>query len=296
MFFPGDIQIYFEVCEVFQGFGNIDEAVRVAKFATDRFPNDKNATDNLVAILVSAQRIDEVITVYRDIIRKAPDDQEYYFLLADFFIDNQKYDEAYRFTVEDYPEIFLNSVNGMNIQKNAIANKTVEWNEPLLEEIIRIHLNKPQDPIIMGDLMGISGIYIVGYDYSNAFSYMGDIVVVVINGEYTYNILRNLATIEDLKNFSMLKYINLTLHSSTGYDELKNLHYLNEFFALGCGIDNIEFIINLQNLRNLGLSNNIIKDISPIRGLEQLTTLYIDGNPISDYSVLDDMNIPGLYR
>ena len=45
----------------------------------------------------------------------------------------------------------------------------------------------------------------------------------------------------------------------------------------------------MKYLRWLYISQNNIEDISPISKLENLETVYMDGNPIKDYSVLDQL-------
>ena len=44
----------------------------------------------------------------------------------------------------------------------------------------------------------------------------------------------------------------------------------------------------------LFLAYNLIKDISPVEGLENLHGLYIGGNPVQDYATLESLEIDEL--
>lgn len=121
------------------------------------------------------------------------------------------------------------------------------------------------------------------------------------------NNINNLSNLKDLTN---LVSLNLTGTGITNLDDLKNLMELNSLYMGNNEIRNIDFIKNFGSLTYLDISNNYdgdnkidlsplkdihglkyldarnngIEDIYALRGLTNLNTLYLEDNPIKDYS------------
>ena len=105
-----------------------------------------------------------------------------------------------------------------------------------------------------------------------------------------YMLAANFATVEDPVNFAdpNLKAAveeALGITDPTPTDMLK----LNELIALGSGIVNPAGIEYADNLQNLTLRGNQIRDVSALSGLTNLQNLTLGGNQISDVSALSGL-------
>jgi len=70
--------------------------------------------------------------------------------------------------------------------------------------------------------------------------------------------------------------------------ELPQLQQLETFCSLGGELGDISLLAQLPRLTTVDVSWNLVKDLTPLSKLP-LTTLYIQGNPIQDYSPLRDI-------
>jgi len=307
---PHELSSYFAICDVFlKAFGYSGQAKELAWLAFENFSFDFLLSSNLKELskyqfsiernikilnnLVENKKYEEAIDLCRTFIKQESESSEYIFILAETYVVHEDYSNAMEL-IQLHSELFSETVRGLKIKTDVYAHKPIEWKEPLLEECVRLFLNKPFGDIYIGDLSGINGVFLAGYDsvYGMSSHNVGELR---FNFDYIYKIPRNLSTIEDLSNFHELKYINMILMETTGYEAITELPYLTEFYATGCKINDISFVSGMERLNNLGLDFNNITDISPIKDLK-LDTLNIERNPIKDYSVLDGMDIPNLFK
>lgn len=66
--------------------------------------------------------------------------------------------------------------------------------------------------------------------------------------------------------------------------EIRDLSKVRYLDARNCGLEGIEGLSALENLRVLRLDRNRIRDLSPIRGMHTLTGVYLSANDIEDLS------------
>lgn len=86
----------------------------------------------------------------------------------------------------------------------------------------------------------------------------------------------NISTVNDLKNVKSLTYLDISYNSLNTTD--------------------VKALRDLTKLKYLDASNNDIDDVSVLRGLSSLTTLYLEDNPIKDYTPILDFSKSLYYK
>lgn len=152
------------------------------------------------------------------------------------------------------------------------SSKTIEFNDPALEQKVRDAMDKPTGKITVSDAEKVTKL-----DFTNQFQQdMPDEIII--------------KDISALKYFVNLTELSLGLNNITDLSalaELKNLTLLQLYS--NNSISDLSPLSSLANLSILHLQNNQIKDVSPLAGLKNLTSLLLTGNAITDYSPLKDI-------
>lgn len=95
-----------------------------------------------------------------------------------------------------------------------------------------------------------------------------------------------LSNIKKIENLTKIEYLNLSM---TNFDftkiNYKNLEKLKTLILTNNSLENIDFLKNFKNLKELNLKYNNIKDISPLQDLK-LTVLNLQNNKIEDFKPL----------
>ncbi|BDD07404.1 leucine-rich repeat domain-containing protein [Aureibacter tunicatorum] len=108
------------------------------------------------------------------------------------------------------------------------------------------------------------------------------------------NYIIDLYPILDLKE---LEHLWLNNNLITNPEIISNCSKTLKTLSLGnCGISNLDFLKNCENLESLIIYNNNIKDISCLSKLINLNVLYIPNNDIDDISVLAVLINEGAFR
>lgn len=138
---------------------------------------------------------------------------------------------------------------------------------------------------------------------------------------YYYSGDRNkISSIDNLKDLVNLTYLNLqgTSASNLSYlEKMTKLDTLNISHSNVSGLDDLKKVTSithldisynslnttdvkalreLTKLKYLDASNNDIDDVSVLRGLGNLTTLYVEDNPIKDYTPILDSSMSLYYK
>ena len=111
------------------------------------------------------------------------------------------------------------------------------------------------------------------------------------------------ATLEDLKYFPNLNYLNLSGHTVQQWNFPKEMGTLEALNVGNCGCSNLEFLNceNLRELQKLDLRQNTVSDLTPLTGLTQLVYLNISNTSVTNLeclsslktlSTLDATNLP----
>ncbi|MGO5113765.1 protein kinase domain-containing protein [Candidatus Avoscillospira sp. LCP25S3_F1] len=110
-------------------------------------------------------------------------------------------------------------------------------------------------------------------------------------------------TLEDLKYFPNLNYLNLSGHTVQQWNFPKEMGTLEALNVGNCGCSNLEFLNceNLRELQKLDLRQNTVSDLTPLTGLTQLVYLNISNTSVTNLeclsslktlSTLDATNLP----
>jgi len=100
----------------------------------------------------------------------------------------------------------------------------------------------------------------------------------IVAGTEDFSFLNNMPELEELRIDGL----------DTLPAELLNLPHLTIFCSLNGGLTDISLLARIPALTAIDLSWNFITDLTPLSGLP-LTELYLQGNPIEDYSPIADI-------
>lgn len=108
-----------------------------------------------------------------------------------------------------------------------------------------------------------------------------DVSIIIIDT----NKLKNIDTLFK-PNYFMSLFYNYTANSFSDFINLKKLYIINN------KINNIELLktININSIRVLDLSNNLISSIEPILSLIKLRSLNISHNPLDNINNIEQLN------
>lgn len=157
----------------------------------------------------------------------------------------------------------------------------VSFVDPIIEQLVRLTLNKESGTITDVDCESITNIR--QYNLRN-------------NGmswdEYEK---LHVASLADMGLFPNLQQLNLeNIGNITDFSILASCKSLSSIDISGGNIQDISFVEYLPNLGYCRLSDNNISDLSPLLNCKNLYGLYIDGNPISNLNVLDELDLESI--
>ena len=96
-------------------------------------------------------------------------------------------------------------------------------------------------------------------------------------------------SLEDLKHMPNLYYVHLNEQTEIEDWSVLRVLPLSTLDINRCGLKNLDFVTNMQNLYCLYVSDNEIQDISALRTLGNLEYISVDSNPIQDMSPIIEM-------
>ena len=178
---------------------------------------------------------------------------------------------------------------GQTIDQNTI----ITFADPIIEAETRMILNKPSGDITEGD---VSGIECFGGDGNGQFGDISGTITTLTDLRWFVNLktlvlsgcnISNLNGIEDLTNLQTL-YVRRNNISSI--EPVRSLVNLISFDCSGNRIRNYSALSGLVNLQNLWIGDSGIgpTDLSPLKNLAKLKSLYAPWCGISNISVLSD--------
>lgn len=149
--------------------------------------------------------------------------------------------------------------------------KTVVFSDPLLEEMVRASINKPEGDITLAEAEAVTDLAL-GIDWQPQ---------PVLNSQIT--------DISGLEHFINLEDLNLSFHAITDISPLAGLTRLTQLSLGGNPVADISPLSNLTNLEFLPLFNCQAQDYSPLANLTKLGGLLLDHSTISDVSMLSSL-------
>lgn len=153
-----------------------------------------------------------------------------------------------------------------DITSPLLIHSEVKFEEPLIEQAIRLALNKQEgDSITEEELLKVTELYIFGNRVAESqeeFDALGELMIQDDGSIYNGGI-RSLQDMSGLKN---IRKLNIALQNITDLAPLSEL----------------------DQLEQIELKHNPIEDLSPLKAMPSLRQLYLFDTCISDLSVLAD--------
>ena len=147
----------------------------------------------------------------------------------------------------------------------------VEFNDPLLEELVRKAMNKPDGDITLAEAEAVTELEL-GIDWQQ---------------EPAPN--SQIKDISGLENFKNLENLNLNFHAIEDISPLSGLTKLRSLSLGGNPVADIAPLSNLTGLGSLTLFNCQAKDYTPLSKLSGLGMLLLEYSTISDVSMLSGL-------
>lgn len=152
---------------------------------------------------------------------------------------------------------------GVVVYRLSLPNDEVSFQEPLIEEAVRVMLDCPEGRITYKDLENVTEIYIQGTEvYASEDEFYEE-------GAKWYG-----PASDRIKG------------SITDISDLENMPNLRSVFIGGNNIDDISPLKDLKYLQKLECRDNNIEDLSPLAGMKMLTLVHMLGNPLKNIDVV----------
>lgn len=171
--------------------------------------------------------------------------------------------------------------------------KAVTFQEPLIEEAVRLELNRPSGSITREDLLAVTEIYILADSVKRDMDdFYGSMSTWFAEG----SVYGDLTSLEDLSYMPNLRTICIRGEHMRDLSPLQQLEYLEKVEFGNDDISDISALVGKQFLTQVGLSNNKITDISALESCPAICSLDLreagsfDGKPLKDldgYALLD---------
>ncbi len=172
-------------------------------------------------------------------------------------------------------------------QESPSISGLVEFQEPLIEQAVRLQLGKQADEVITSqELQSVEGIFI-----NRDRCFLDAQACFAINEELPdyKGPITSLVDLAYLPNLQILFAVNQQITDLTPVSQLRYLHHLE---LSSNPVGDLTPIKGLIRLSCIGLGNdNLITDISPLMGLPILESLAIVG--VSDYEPTSIAGLPG---
>ena len=143
------------------------------------------------------------------------------------------------------------------------------FREPLIEQAVRLALDKPEGPLTAKDLQGVTALHIFGrqvYDDDGQFWFLGENVFpydAAMNARGLWRENGGIACLDDLKALPNLRALSLYRQDISDISALRG-----------------------AKLQALGIGYNPVTDLSPLAGNPNLTSLNVSGLDLSDTGVI----------
>ena len=260
-------------------------------------------------------KYEKAIAAFAKVIAIEPRTEQAYLGIADAYIGMEQWDMAQK-ALEQGLEVLPESTA---IQDKLAAVRlgpdySIEWADPVFEQMIRQRLDKPVGDIRRSDLDSVYRLVILGnthcffneapglnwdYDYiSHSDGYGGDVrhIACYVVDPHNNNVEEHLYTekgaitrLDDLKHFKNIESIDIIANQINDLSPLLEIQTLGSLNLYANEISDISALSECHRLHGVDLSYNNINDISPLSGLTNLECLYLSQNNINDISPLNGL-------
>lgn len=172
-------------------------------------------------------------------------------------------------------------------------NQRIEFNSPLVEEAVRMSLNRPEGEILQKDLEQISSLYICGEKTFTSWDAHLD-----YHSHYFFELKNTNAISAELLSEDLSHFHNLTtlVIDGQGLQELPKYSpdSLERISLSENEISDISSLENQGNLKYLSLEKNPIRDLEPLQELSQLEFVNVSQTNISELSGISGSDLKEL--
>lgn len=183
-----------------------------------------------------------------------------------------------------------------HLSESREADYAIQWEDPVVEELIRDFLEKPEGDIYTSeldfitslDLYGDDRLFINGKDKDGA-GFMENREQLAIRYYYDESLAGTIKTPIDFRNFHQLKDLGIYGSSITDAAGFQEIVWLERLWLWNNKLTDIKGLEKLTRLTSLDLSQNDLDDISPLETMTGLQELWIWGNPIENLEPLKDL-------
>lgn len=153
--------------------------------------------------------------------------------------------------------------------------------DPVVEEVVRTTLNKPQGEVTIDDLLTVKEISIIDTPLVSMhdFGYMLSLEKLVLKG-------CGIQRISSISQSGKLTYLDLSSNQIESVNALAGLTELETLKLQNNRIDSVTHLCDLRKLKCLVLHNNEITSVTLLRWLKDLEELWLSENNINK---IDDL-------
>jgi len=252
-------------------------------------------------------KYEKAIAAFAKVIAIEPRTEQAYLGIADAYIGMEQWDMAQK-ALEQGLEVLPESTA---IQDKLAAVRlgldySIEWADPVFEQMIRQRLDKPVGDIRRSDLDSVYGLVILGnthclfneapglnWDYDYISHSGGDVRHIACyffySEEKLYTEKGTITRLDDLKHFKNIESIDIIANQIKDLSPLLEIQTLGSLNLYANEISDISALSECHRLYDVDLSYNNITDISPLSGLTNLECLFLSQNNINDISPLNGL-------
>lgn len=197
---------------------------------------------------------------------------------------SQKPIEQFGYAVEGQPMI-----EAKEISHSESEDYEITWSDQALEQMMRLYLNKPEEPILHSDVWDIQAVYL-----RNPYRFFTDAQSVdgylpETGGVVTQEPLPQITTLEDFRHFDSLQLLELNGQQLTELSGLEELQHLNTLNLTDCGITDTRQLAPLTGVTKLVLDDNPLADAQSLGGMNGLNWLSLRGCGLTDITPLSQL-------
>ena len=185
---------------------------------------------------------------------------------------------------------------GVLAYRTLVHDRSVTFQEPLIEEAVRLMLDMPDEPLTMDDLAQVEEIYILSDRACASMTEFWE-----VSGEWYGTDARIRGPITDLSDLSHmpnLKVVYIVAEQITDLSPMKDLDELQQINLANNNISDLSPLAGKDKLWDFNLLDNgmlegieVIRTWPAIRSLNLENTGSYDGSPISEYQRYDYLGI-----
>ncbi|MGN0345143.1 MAG: protein kinase [Lachnospiraceae bacterium] len=187
-------------------------------------------------------------------------------------------------------------VTGVLSYRTLIHDRYVTFQEPLIEEAVRLMLDMPDEPLTMDDLKRVEEIYI---QKDTACASMNEYYEESSAWFATAERLRgSIRDLSDLANMPNLRIVFIEAEQITDLSPMKDLEELQQIHLTNNDITDLSPLAGKEQLRDVNLMDNgRLKGIEAVRTWPAISALNLDntgsydGSPISEFQRYDYLGI-----